>query len=130
MSAPASAWDEAVRARSSRAHIVHDLARPLLHDPAMAVARVLAQADVGDHDQLGRSVLYGAGRELDYPLGVVRSASRLVFLVRDAEEQDRGHPEIAALFASATAWFMESWKTPGMEATGFFTSSPTVTKIG
>src|SRR5215213_8138252 len=75
------------------AHVVQDLARPLLHDPAVAVARVLAQADVCDHDQLRCRVFYGAGSELDYPLGVICSARRLVFLVRDAEEQDRGHPE-------------------------------------
>jgi hypothetical protein len=39
-------------------------------------------------------------------------------------------PRSCARRASATAWFMESWKIPGIEATGFLTSSPTVTKIG
>jgi hypothetical protein len=29
-----------------------------------------------------------------------------------------------------TAWFMESWKIPGIEATGLLTSSPAATKIG
>src|SRR5215207_8197027 len=76
------------------AHVVQDLARILLHDPAVAVARVLAEADVGDHDQLRRRILYGAGRELDYPLGVVRPARSLVLRVRDTEEQHRGHPEV------------------------------------
>jgi hypothetical protein len=39
-------------------------------------------------------------------------------------------PSSCALLASATAWFMESWKTPGIGETGFLTSSPTVTKMG
>jgi hypothetical protein len=39
-------------------------------------------------------------------------------------------PRLRAILASSTAWFMESWKTPGIEPTGLLTSSPTVTKIG
>src|SRR5918994_6826406 len=41
-----------------------------------------------------------------------------------------GMPRSYARRASVTAWLMESWKTPGIEATGFLTSSPAVTKIG
>src|SRR5215210_8429161 len=41
-----------------------------------------------------------------------------------------GMPRSYARCASATAWFIESWKIPGIEAMGFLTSSPTVTKIG
>jgi hypothetical protein len=41
-----------------------------------------------------------------------------------------GMPRSWALRASSTAWFMENWKIPGIEAMGFFTSSPAVTKIG
>src|SRR5215203_1349211 len=41
-----------------------------------------------------------------------------------------GMPRACARRASSTTWFMESWKIPGIEAMGFFTSSPAVTKIG
>src|SRR3712207_7942723 len=49
------------------AYIVQDLARPLLHHPAVAVARVLAQAHVRYHDHLRHGVLDRAGRELHDP---------------------------------------------------------------
>src|SRR5215213_1089707 len=39
-------------------------------------------------------------------------------------------PRSCARCASVTAWLIESWKIPGIEATGVLTSSPAVTKIG
>ncbi len=54
-----------------QAHVVEDLAGILLHDPAVAVARVLAQAHVRHDQQLGDGVLYGAGGELHDALRVV-----------------------------------------------------------
>jgi hypothetical protein len=41
-----------------------------------------------------------------------------------------GMPRPYALFASSRAWFMESWKMPGIEAMEFLTSSPAATKMG
>src|SRR5215211_5793856 len=39
-------------------------------------------------------------------------------------------PRSCARCASVTACLIESWKTPGIEATGLLTSSPAVTNIG
>src|SRR5215212_2829475 len=39
-------------------------------------------------------------------------------------------PRACARCASVTACLIESWKTPGIEATGLLTSSPAVTNIG
>src|SRR5215213_9646778 len=41
-----------------------------------------------------------------------------------------GMPKSCARRASVTACCIESWKMPGIEAIGFLTSSPAVTKIG
>src|SRR5215212_6997800 len=41
-----------------------------------------------------------------------------------------GTPSSCARCASVTAWLIESWEIPGIEATGVLTSSPAVTKIG
>ena len=51
MSAPASAWETAVRAMSSS--VGSFLTRPSSTHAAVAVARVLAEAHVGDHEEIG-----------------------------------------------------------------------------
>ena len=85
MSAPASACETAVRASSSRRGVVADGA--VLHHAAVAVARVLAEAHVGDDEQVGHGVLHRAHRLLhDAVLGVGLGAAR-VLLLRDAEQQ-------------------------------------------
>ena len=66
--------------------VVDDLA--VLHHAAVAVVHVLAQADVGDHDQLGHLVLDGADGELHDAFGVVGAAGRRVLVRGDAEQQD------------------------------------------
>src|SRR5215216_6493525 len=76
------------------ADVVQDLAGVLLHDPAVTVARVLAQAHVRDHDEIRYRVLYGAGRELDDPLRIICPARRLVLLIGDAEEQHARYAEL------------------------------------
>ena len=72
-------------------HVVDDLA--VLHHPAMAVVHVLAQADVGDHDQVGCLVFDGAHGELHDALGVVGAARRRVLVRGDAEQQHRRNAE-------------------------------------
>src|SRR5215208_1295113 len=76
------------------ADVVEYLARLLLDDPAVSVAHVLAQAHDRYHEQFGRGLLYGAGRELDDPLGIVSPGSRLVFLVWDPEEENSLDAEV------------------------------------
>jgi hypothetical protein len=71
--------------------VVDDLA--VLHDPAVTVIHVLAQADVGDHDQVGRLVFDGAHGELHDALGVVGAARRRVLVRGDAEQEHRRYAE-------------------------------------
>jgi hypothetical protein len=68
-----------------QAHVVHDTARILLHDAAMAVAHVLAQAHVRDYDQLRHRLLDRARCKLDDALGVIGSGRRLVLVRRHPE---------------------------------------------
>ena len=60
---------------------------------AVAVARVLAQAQVGDHEQVGVGALDRARRELDDALVVPRARALLVLGRRQAEQQHRGDAE-------------------------------------
>ena len=91
-SAPAWAWETAVRASSSSVASLSTYAVGP-HDAAVAVRRVLAQAQVGDHEQLGVGGLDGAGGELDDPLVVPGARAVLVLGGRQAEQQDARHAE-------------------------------------
>ena len=87
MSAPASACETAVRASSSSVGSLRDGA--VLDHAAVAVARVLAQAHVGDHQQVRDGVLHRADRLLhDAVLGVGLRAARV--LVGGHAEQQHG----------------------------------------
>ena len=65
----------------------------LAHDAAVAVRHVLAEADVGDHDQRRLGLLERAHRELDDALGVVGAGGGVVLVGRDPEQQHGGDPE-------------------------------------
>ena len=60
---------------------------------AVAVARVLAQAEVGDHEQVRVRGLDRARGELDHALVVVGAGAELVLGGREAEQQHGGDPE-------------------------------------
>src|SRR5919107_1695868 len=62
----------------------------------MTVAHVLAEAHVGDDEQVGRGVLYGSCGELNDALGVVGPARGLVLVIRDAEEQYGRYAEVVS----------------------------------
>ena len=94
-SAPASAWETAVRASSSSVGVVVDHAVRPQH-AAVAVARVLAQAQVGDHQQVGMGGLDRARGELDHALVVPRARALLVLVGRQAEQQHAGDAERGA----------------------------------
>ena len=66
-------------------------------DPAMPVRRVLAQADVGDHDELRPRVLQRPHRPLHDPLRVVRL--RAVLVLRTPAARTAAPPESRATAA-------------------------------
>ena len=67
--------------------VVHDL--PVLDDATVTVRRVLAEADVGDEDELGHPLTECAERALHDPVVLPRARSLLVLGLRDAEQQHR-----------------------------------------
>ena len=71
----------------------------VLDHAAMAVARILAEADVGDDGQVRHLVLDGLDRMLHDPLVGVAFAADLVLVLGNAEEDDRGNAEVLHLFA-------------------------------
>ena len=86
-SAPASTCETAVRASSSsEASLSISLAA---QDAAVAVRGVLAQADVGEQEQLGEARPERAERLLDDPVRDPRARALVVLLLRDAEEDHR-----------------------------------------
>jgi hypothetical protein len=60
---------------------------------AVAVARVLAEADVRHEDEVGHGDAQRADAALDDAVVVVRARGELVLLRRDPEEQDGREPE-------------------------------------
>src|SRR5439155_359922 len=71
--------------------IVHDLA--VFHDAAMAVRRVLIDADIGDHHQVGNRVFHRAHRARHDAVRRPRLAAELVLARGDAEQQDGRHAQ-------------------------------------
>src|SRR4051812_38739629 len=86
-SAPASAWETAVFASSST---VMSLSTSLSRTKPQWPCEVLAEADVGDHGEVGVGLLEGANGHLDDALVVVGARARFVLGGGDAEEQDGG----------------------------------------
>src|SRR2546422_1048353 len=82
MSAPASAREQL------EGRIVADAAA--LDDAAVTVTRVLAEAHVGDDQEVGHDVLHGADRLLDDAVLGVRLGAARVLLRRHPEEEHRG----------------------------------------
>ena len=92
MSAPARAWLTAVRASSSSVASLSTDAVVAQH-PAVAVLGVLAQADVGHHEQVGPRALDRARGELHRALGVPGAGALLVLLGGYPEQQHGGEAE-------------------------------------
>ena len=92
MSAPARAWETAVRASSSS---VASLSTPPsdAEHAAVAVAGVLAQAQVSDHQQLRVGLLDRPGGQLHDTLVIPRARALLVLGGREPEQQHGGDPE-------------------------------------
>jgi hypothetical protein len=66
---------------------------------AVAVVGVLAEADVRDAQERGRRVRDALERALDDPLGRPREPTLGILLVGDAEQDDRGNPELFGVAA-------------------------------
>ena len=64
----------------------------------MAVGGVAAEADVGDHHQLGDPFLELPHRLLDRALGGGGLGAGVVFPGGQPEEEDRGHPQVQGGF--------------------------------
>jgi hypothetical protein len=71
-------------AQQLEGHVVVNLA--VADNPAVAVRGVLAEADIGDHDDLGVGLLQRPDRHLDHALVVVGLAGGLVLRRGDPEE--------------------------------------------
>ena len=67
--------------------------RAVADEAAVAVRRVLAQADVGDHGQVGVRLLQRADRQLHDALVVVGAGAGLVLGGRDPEQDHRLDPD-------------------------------------
>ena len=83
-SAPASTCETAVRDEQLERRVVVDLVAA--EHAAVAVRGVLAEADVGQEQQLGKARPERTERLLDDPLGDPGARALVVLLLRDAEE--------------------------------------------
>ena len=106
-SAPASTCETAVRAISSSDSSFRHLA--VADDAAVAVRRVLAEADVGEQQQLREPRPQRAQRALDDPVVVPRAGALLVLLLRDPEQDHRARRRAArarrtSRTRSSTVW--------------------------
>ena len=90
-SAPASTWLDGSTREELERLVVVDLA--VAEHTAVAVARVLAEADVGDERQAGHLGTEGPKRALDDPVGLPGARAFLVLLLRDPEEEHGAHSE-------------------------------------
>ena len=93
MSAPARACASASLASSSS--VASLSTSPLDEHAAVAVVGVLAQADVGDHHQVGQRLLDRAHRARHDAVVAVRLRAGRVLLLRNAEQDHRRDAEIA-----------------------------------
>ena len=87
MSAPATACDSAAWARCIDGDVVDDLVT--LDDAAVAVRRVLAQADIGDDDEILDLALQCANGALHWRVRIGRGGSVGVLLGGQTKEQNR-----------------------------------------
>ena len=94
MSAPASAWLNAVRASNGR---VRSLATspPVfpVHDTAMPVAHVFAQAHIGHHQQLRQFLLQQPHRLLHNAVAGISAGRLFILRLGNPEQQNRRHPQ-------------------------------------
>src|SRR3989441_1143875 len=88
--------DRGAREQLQRRVVAHGA---VLDHAAVAVARVLAQAHVGDDEEVGHRVLHGAHRLLDDAVVGVRLRAARVLLRRDAEEKHAGDAHAGGVLA-------------------------------
>ena len=108
--------------------VVQDLVA--LDDAAVAVRRVLAEADVGEEHEPGGLLPQRPERALDDPVVVVGARRGLVLLLGDPEEETARTPARCAASASRQSSSTERWAIPGSPSSGRSTPSPGQTKSG
>ena len=124
-SAPARGVRDGGRARAARRVASLSTSPPAPISAAVAVVGVLAQADVGDDEQLGVRVLDRARRELDDALVVVGAGALGVLARRGCRTAARaGRPSACASPASSTAAEMTAASTPGIASIGVAAPRP------
>ena len=97
MSAPASTCDNGRARDELERGVVLDA--PVLDHAAVAVTRVLAEAHVGDDEQVGDRLLDGANRLLDDPVLRVGFAPPRVLLLGQPEQEHGGNAQTRHVLA-------------------------------
>ena len=97
---------------------------------AVAVRGVLAQAQVGDDEQVRVGGLDRARGELDHALVVPRARALLVLGAGSPNSSTAGMPSACAIPASSTAPSIETWSMPGISAIGVRFGPVATTNIG
>ena len=128
MCAPASAWETRRFHQAFHRRVVQDALA--VEQPAVAVRRVFAEADVGDDHQTGQLAHQRPDRALHEAILVPRRRSLIVLPLGQAEEQHAPDPVGRAAAASRTTSSTESWQTPGIDPTSRRTPVPSHTKSG
>ena len=98
-SAPARAWLTACSASSGKRGVVVDVhpAAGFGQRAAMAVIGVLAEAQVGDHQQPGRRLPGDPDGLLDDPVVAERGRPPRILVLGDAEQEDRRDAQLGRL---------------------------------
>ena len=103
--------------------IVHD-------DAAVAVRRVLAQAHVGDDQEVGHLALQRADGALHRSLRIVGRRASGVLRIGQPEEEDAGDAVGLRGRRLLDGLVDRNWKTPGIDAISCRWPSPLRTKSG
>ena len=93
-SAPAWAWETAVRASRSRVGSLSTSGSPSPQDAAVAVGGVLADAGVRHQEQVGVGPLEGPGGLLHDPVLIEGPAAGLVLGLREPEQEHGGDAQV------------------------------------
>ena len=99
-------------------------------DAAVAVAGVLAEADVGDDEERGVGLLEGAHRLLDDAVGRVGLTGLLVLRRGYAEEEDGGNAELAQLLGLGGKLVDGELRLAGHRRDGVADAEPCTTNSG
>ena len=101
-----------------------------LHDPAMPVRHVFAEANIAHHHQIRNFAFDRASRLLHDAVVRPRAGRDFIFFLRQAKQNYRRHPQRMSFARFLTASSTERLNTPGIERTSLRTPSPGHTNNG